>query len=130
AEVRSKGSARKTGIIGNAMEAVIGAVYLDAGLTAVEALARRVFGSALLPSAPRAPRDAKTRFQELVMERYREFPTYELLGDSGSEDDEERFSVVARVQGEAWGKGAGRSKRRAEHAAAERGLALLDSADE
>ncbi len=129
-EIRSQGSVGKARIVGNAMEAVSGAVYLDAGLAAVEALARRIFGGALLPSAPRAPRDAKTRFQELVMERYGEFPTYELVADSESEDDEERFSVVARVRGEAWAEGAGRSKRRAEHAAAERGLASLESADE
>ncbi len=128
-EVQSQGSGKAT-IVGNAMEAVIGALYLDAGLTGVKSLALKMFGEALLPDAPRAPRDPKTLFQERVMGKYGEFPVYEITSDSGMDDDDERFGVLARVRGEFWSSGHGRSKRRAEHAAAEAGLLRMNASDE
>jgi ribonuclease-3 len=128
-EVQSQGSGKAT-IVGNAMEAVIGALYLDGGLPAVRRLAQQLFGEALLPEAPRAPRDAKTLFQERVMGEYGEFPIYEVVSDSGLANDDERFGVLARVQGEDWSSGHGRSKRRAEHAAAEAGLIRMGASDE
>ena len=128
-EVQSQGSGKAT-IVGNAMEAIVGALYLDGGLPPVRSLALRLFGEALLPEAPRALRDAKTLFQELVMDHYGEFPVYEVTSDSGLEDDDDRFGVLARVQGASWSRGHGRSKRRAEHAAAEAGLTRMDASDE
>jgi len=123
-ERRGEGAA-KDSILADAMEAVIGALYLDGGLEPVEALARRVFAEALAAGAPRVGRDPKTALQERVMALRGVFPGYRLLADSGVEGDEERFRAEVRVEDEAWGSGAGRSKRRAERAAAEAALSRL-----
>ena len=55
-------------------------------------------------------------------------PSYHTLGDSGIEDDEQRFTVEVRVAGEPWGTGTGRSKRLAERAAAVAALRARDRA--
>jgi ribonuclease-3 len=115
----------KDSILANAMEAVVGAVYLDGGLEAARALVKRVYSDALSEAAPPAEGDAKTRFQEAVMARHGEFPRYELEHDSGIGGDQRRFTSVALVEDQAWGKGSGRTKRAAEFAAAVEGLKRL-----
>jgi len=116
-ERRSDGDT-KASILANAVEAVFAAVLLDGGIEPVRELARSLFPSALDPAAPRVEADPKTRFQEQVMTRYAEFPTYELVADTELEGDEARFTVRALVRGEEWARGSGRSKRAAERAAA------------
>jgi len=113
----------KDSILADAMEAVLGAVYLDGGLDPVADLAGRMFSEALQNDAPRVGLDPKTQLQESVMARYGEFPEYEPQSDSGLEGDDERFGVCVRVRGEAWASGVGRTKRSAERAAAEAALA-------
>ena len=108
------------------MEALIGAIYLDAGLEPVMELARRELDDAL---AVPAERDAKTLFQERVMARHGEFPRYALVRDSGVEGDEARFTVSALVRGEELARGIGRSKRAAEFEAARGALGRLDGSD-
>lgn len=124
-EQQSEGH-QKESILADAMEALIGAMYLDAGLEPVRSLVRREFAEALASGAPPVDRDPKTRFQERVMARHGEFPTYALEHDSGVEGDEARFTVRALVQGVAWASGTGRTKRAAEFAAAATALARLD----
>ena len=120
-ERRSDGR-RKDSILADAMEAVLGAMFLDGGLPPVEALVRRSFADALRSGAPPVDRDPKTRLQEMVMARRGEFPSYRVVGDSGIEGDDQRFRVEVWVQRERWGEGIGRSKRRAEREAAEHAL--------
>lgn len=127
-ERRSAGET-KTTILADAMEALIGAMYLDGGMEAVVALAFRAFPEALAANAPRVGRDPKTAFQERVMAETGEFPRYCILEDSGIEGDDERFHVEVRVQGEAWGAGQGRTKRSAERAAAERAMQRAEASD-
>ncbi len=109
----------KDSILADAMEAVLAAVYLDAGPEPVQALIEREFGESLRSGASR---DAKTAFQERVMSAYGEFPTYRLYSDSGEEGDLRRFSVEACIRGEPVSRGVGRSKRSAEFAAAAEAL--------
>ena len=109
----------KDSILADAMEAVLAAVYLDAGLEPVQALIEREFGDSLRSGASR---DSKTAFQERVMSEYGEFPTYRLHSDSGEEGDLQRFSVEACIRGEPVSRGVGRSKRSAEFAAAAEAL--------
>lgn len=123
-ERQSQGHEKDT-ILADAMEALIGAVYLDAGLAPVRALVLREFADAL--EAP-VERDPKTQFQELVMARYGEFPSYALERDSGIEGDPARFTVRAQVKGEPLSTGVGRSKQAAEFEAAARALARLEEA--
>lgn len=115
----SSGGAEKGSILAGALEAVIGALYLDGGLEAV----RAVVGDWFADGITETTRDAKTAFQEWAHATLRETPTYHALEDSGIEDDDDRFTVEVRVAGEAWGRGIGRSKRLAERAAAKRALA-------
>lgn len=120
----------KDSILADAMEALIGALYLDAGLGPVTALVQREFEDALTAGSAPAERDPKTRFQELVMAQHGEFPRYELHDDSGIEGDDQRFTVRALVRGDELSQGVGRSKRAAEFEAADRALALLEQAVE
>ena len=124
-EVQSGGQ-DKDSILANATEAVVAAMYLDGGLGVVMDFARRVFAEALTPDAPRVTRDPKTRFQEWAMAEYGAFPSYDLVGDSDVEGDDERFVVQLSVLGQEWSRGGGRTKRAAERAAAKAALVRRD----
>jgi ribonuclease-3 len=119
------GGRDKDSVLANCFEAVVGAVYVDAGLDAVVSLVRRCLGTVLIESG--AHRDAKTAFQEWSHARFRFTPRYRLLQDSGVDNDERRFTVEVKIRDEAWGTGVGRTKRAAEHAAA--AAALVRAAD-
>jgi ribonuclease III len=111
------GGRSKRSILADAMEAVIGAVYVDAGLEAARALliplvADRLAGAVAGPGEA----DHKTRLQEASARRYGQVPRYEVHG-SGPDHDR-RFTAVVRIDGRERGQGRGRSKKEAEQAAA------------
>jgi ribonuclease-3 len=112
---------RKASILANCFEAVLGAVYLDGGLDGVEGVVERCFGEELADR--QVPHDAKTAFQEWAHAELRETPRYQLLEDTGIENDDARFTVEVTVAETSYGRGVGRTKRAAEVAAAEAGLA-------
>ncbi len=120
-ERRDQGKARQY-ILANAVEAVIGAVYLDQGY---DAAARLIAQSivALLPDVIKKGLhiDAKSRFQELIQERLRLTPIYQVLEESGP-DHARNFRVAATVGDEVWGEGTGSSKQEAEQSAARAAL--------
>lgn len=124
-ERRDVGKARQF-ILANAVEAVIGAVYLDQGMRAVKKLIDRDIVQ-LLPNVIEKGLhvDAKSRFQELVQERFRVTPLYDVLDESGP-DHARIFRIAAMVGGEVWGEGKGFSKQEAEQAAARAALARLE----
>jgi ribonuclease-3 len=115
---RQSQGAEKESILSDAAEAVIGAMYLDGGLSPVADLARRVYADALAPDAARVPRDPKTRLQEWVMARFGIFPNYECIGDSQIEGDGDRFTMQVTIEGRSYGQGRAQNKRQAERAAA------------
>ena len=121
---------RKDSVLANCFEAVIGAMYLDGGLPAVLACVARIFGDAVGQGSDPQRRDAKTMFQEWAHSRFRITPTYRTVRDSGTDNDEERFSVEVVVGDEVWGTGVGRSKRLAELAAAAAAIAHGESLDD
>ena len=114
---QSSGGTEKDRVLANAYEAVIGALYLDAGLNAV-----RSHVAGWLEEGIDAGRDPKTAFQEWAHASLQSTPSYTTVFDSGVEADEERFRVEVCVEGECFGSGVGRSKRRAERAAARQAL--------
>jgi len=124
---RQSGGDTKPGILSDAVEAILGAMYLDAGLPPVERLLRRVFAVAFDENAPRLERDPKTRFQEWVMTRTGSYPTYDCVGDTGVDGDENRFTVEVYVGDEGWGQGTARNKRMAERLAATRALERMET---
>ena len=113
------GGADKASILANCFEALLGALYLDAGLGPVEALARRLFSDSIDRAAARDP---KTEFQEWAHAERGTTPSYRTTEDSGVEDDEVRFTVEVSLGAEVWGSGSGRSKRAAERSAARMAL--------
>jgi ribonuclease-3 len=118
------GGRRKEALLGDAMEAVIAAVYQDAGFEAARALVLRLWGGRIASVEPDA-RDAKTSLQEWAQARGMPPPGYEETGRSGP-DHAPQFTVrVTLASGEAAEATAG-SKRVAEQAAAR---ALLERVD-
>lgn len=116
-ELRSAGREKDT-ILADAMEAVIGALYLDGGVEPVEDFARSFFAEALAEEAPRVGLDPKTRFQEWAMATFGVFPRYRTTRDTGVEGDEGRFTVEAMIRERPVAEGVARSKRTAERRAA------------
>ena len=115
------GGRRKEALLGDAMEAVIAAVHLDAGYPAAQAVILRLWGARIGLVAADA-RDAKTALQEWVQARGQQPPSYVETHRSGP-DHAPHFTVEVRLDsGEAAAAQAG-SKRQAEQAAAK---ALLE----
>ncbi|MAG32617.1 MAG: ribonuclease III [Deltaproteobacteria bacterium] len=120
---RQSGGEDKPSILADAMEALIGAIYLDGGLDAATGFILRVFGEALGADAARVERDPKTELQERLMAAEGEFPIYRLVGDSEVEGDPERFTVEVVLARAGLARGIGRTKRAAERRAAAAALA-------
>ena len=128
-EEQSDGANKKT-ILADAFEAVMGALFLDGGLAAVESFSVVAYAGEWQEGMPAAERDAKTRLQESVMARFGAFPRYELIGDSEVEGAEERFTSRVFLHEETLGTGVGRTKRGAEFEAARRALEVLSGTEE
>ncbi len=118
------GGRDKPSIQANVFEAVLGAIYLDAGLDAARAFVSREFEAEL-----RDPhddlRDPKTRLQELLQRQGDALPRYTLLSETGPPHDR-RFEVEVEIGEEGRALGWGRSKRVAEREAARRALEDLN----
>jgi ribonuclease III len=113
----ASGGRRKSSILADCFEAVIGAIYLDGGWDAartfvMDHLLERIVDAAAGPGAS----DHKTRLQEFVVHRHGQAPRYEVVG-SGP-DHNRRFTADVYVAGRLAGQGDGRSKKDAEQAAA------------
>ena len=124
------GGRTKPSILADAVEAVIGAVYLDAGTDAARAVVLRLLGSRLDDLASRigpdedpAPHDHKSRLQELCARGGGELPEYTWTEDGP--EHAKTFVAEVRVGGTLLGQGTGRSKKLAEQAAAEVAFELL-----
>lgn len=122
---RKTGGADKERILANVLEALLGALYLDAGLPPVTALAQRLFADLLVPGSDPLVADPKTRFQEWSHAEHGSTPRYIVVSDTAVENDATRFVVEVRLLGDVWGEGTGRTKRAAERAAAEDALERL-----
>ena len=128
-ELRS-GGFRRASILADAVEALVGAVYRDAGFAAAREVLLRLFADRLatLPDADTL-KDAKTRLQEWLQGRGRPLPGYRTIEVSGAEHAR-RFVVcceLADAELSVTGEGSGR--RRAEQAAASAMLAALEETD-
>jgi ribonuclease III len=113
----ASGGGRKPSILADALEAVLGAVYLDGGMDAVRPLVRHLLDQRILAAAAGpGGHDFKTQLQELAARHFEELPSYSLR-DEGP-DHEKRFYATVHLGGEPQGSGEGRSKKQAEQAAA------------
>lgn len=127
----SKGEAKDTGrarqvILANAMEALIGAIYLDAGFeVAQEFIDSFVITQLTAILAAGKVLDPKSKFQELTQEKFGITPHYKVLAEWGP-DHSKSFEVGVFVGERQIAKGVGSSKQEAEIAAAENGLKIKD----
>ncbi len=114
---RRSGGSEKPSILADALEAVIGAVWLDGGMVAADPvvtglLADRLAAAVGVPGGL----DFKTRLQEAAAHRGEHGPVYDLAEEGP--DHAKRFTATVRLGDRAWGSGSGRSKKEAEQAAA------------
>ena len=121
------GGRDKSSVLADALEAVLGAVYLSAGLPGAMAVVDRLFGDLLQGVAEgKSGEDWKTRLQELVQTRLRQSPRYRVVSEEGP-DHSKTFEVEVTVGTELFARARGRSKKEAEQAAARETLTMLDS---
>jgi ribonuclease III len=121
---RAAGGRDKDSILSDALEAVIGAVYLDGGVDAAEAFVGRLMSEPMDRAVRQLDRlDFKTLLQELTARLYDLAPVY-VVSESGP-DHAKTFSAQVMVSGRSVGSGVGRSKKIAEQLAAEAAHGLL-----
>jgi ribonuclease-3 len=116
------GGREKPSILADAMEAIIGAVYLAEGIDAAGELVMRILGSRLA-TAQADGADHKSRLQELAAHRFGAPPRYEV--EATGPDHARTFFVTVTIDGQPHGTGIGRSKKQAEQAAARDAFAAL-----
>jgi ribonuclease III len=113
------GERDRDNVLADAVEALMGAVYLDRGETAARALAAEVVSEPLgrFEAGQAAGRDPKSELQERVQAEGGASPRYRVVGSEGP-DHQRVFIIVVEVGGRVLGEGRGRSKKLAEQAAA------------
>ena len=117
------GGRRKQALLGDAMEAVIAAVYLDAGFGAARDMVLRLWG-ARIDSVEDDARDAKTALQEWAQARGLPPPSYDETARSGP-DHAPVFTIAARLSSGEEASATAGTKRQAEQAAAQALLARM-----
>jgi ribonuclease-3 len=115
----------KTSILANTMEALLGALYMDAGFGKTKDIVRKLF-SPLLGNinTGKVVNDYKSQLQEYTQGVYKTRPEYVLVEESGPAHDK-TFRVALRLGGEVMAEGEGKSKKEAEQKAAKEALPCL-----
>ena len=125
-EMKSGGH-RRDSILADALEALVAAIYLDAGFETCRAVVLPWFQSAMeaLPPPHKVGKDAKTRLQEWLQGKQKPLPVYALLSESG-DDHAKTFRITCTLQQPVLvTEGEGGSRRAAEQMAAEAALQAL-----
>jgi len=112
------GGREKPSILADALEAVLGAVYVSAGMETAHKLVMGLLGSRVVEAHAGGPggQDFKSRLQELAARHFDDAPKYDTQAEGP--DHARRFHVTVSVAGKARGEGDGRSKKQAEQVAA------------
>ncbi|HLT89830.1 MAG TPA: ribonuclease III [Woeseiaceae bacterium] len=124
---RRSGGQQRSSILADALEAIFGAVYLDAGFDEARRVVYRAYGERLeeLPESA-AHRDPKSRLQELLQARQIELPSYHVESVTGKAH-RQSFEVSCRIPSlDTMTLGRGRTRRQAEQEAATKMLALVE----
>ncbi|PQJ95514.1 ribonuclease III [Chromatium okenii] len=118
-ELRTGGHARDS-ILADALEAVLGAIYLDGGFTAARQVVLALFADRLnATSATQSGKDPKTQLQEWLQSRRRALPEYVVVTVAGDQHNQS-FTVRCQLSDALiYSLGTGSSRRRAEQSAAE-----------
>ena len=116
------GGRKRKSILSDALEAVIGAIYLDGGFTNAKEFVLRFIMTDI--ENKQLFYDSKTILQEVVQADYEEPLSYHLLGEEGP-DHNKHFIVEAKIGERSIGRGEGHTKKAAEQEAAYQALLLL-----
>ncbi len=124
------GGAQRPSILADALEAIIGAAFLDGGFTAARAMVQHMFGEIIATTDKDSwSKDAKTELQEWLQARHLPVPVYRIVatrGQAHAQTFEVECAVPALTLAES---GEGRSRRIAEQEAARRMIAALNDVD-
>ncbi len=125
-EERSGGREKKS-LLADAYEALLAAIYLDGGITAVEKVVNIHFASLteVRASAGIISRDFKTELQEITQSLFAATPDYELTNAEGPDHDKV-YTVSVKVNNVVAGAGMGKSKKEAQQAAARKAIEFLN----
>ena len=107
------GGLRRESIQADAVEAILGAIFLDAGIEACKERILSWYGSRLTSIQPGVQKDSKTQLQEYLQGRRLPLPLYEVI-DTQGDDHDQVFTVRCTVQGRAPVIASGNSRRKAE----------------
>ncbi|HAY51030.1 MAG TPA: ribonuclease III [Acidimicrobiaceae bacterium] len=124
----ASGNAIPPSMLEDAMEAIIGATFLDGGWEAAEDLVLRLLGERIEENSKRNNEDAKSRLQALAGQYFSASPEY--VFNSEGPAHEMKFFVDVSINGRFLGHGEGRSKKEAMQFAAEQALDLLMDEEE
>jgi ribonuclease-3 len=117
-----RGVSLQANVLADAVEAMIGALFLDAGLEAAKLFIHRVLASAVEAQAA-PPKDPKTALQEWALKRSLPLPSYQVLDQSGPSHAPQ--FVISVTIGDASAKATAGAKRAAEQEAARNLLGIL-----
>ena len=112
-----QGGRRREGVLGDAMEAILAAIWLDGGMDAARAVFERAWAAELAAPARKSLTNPKSALQEWALGQGKPLPVYRIVERTGS-DHAPTFSVEASVAGYAPLTAQGRSRQDAEKAAA------------
>jgi ribonuclease-3 len=119
------GGRDKNSVLADALEAVIGAIYVGNGMPAVLSFVDRAFGDALDGVAQgRQGHDYKSLLQEDAQGRLKASPKYRVISETGP-DHSKTFEVEVSIGADVFARSTGRSKKEAEQSAAQKTLELL-----
>lgn len=112
----ANGGRYKESVLSDAMEAVLAAIYLDAGMEEAERVIDRLWPKNVTEMA-----DFKGHLQEMLQAKGKKPPTYELVGEVGPAHAPQ-FTVRVLIDGQEYGRATETSKKRAEQAAAQQAI--------
>ena len=118
----ASGGRTRDSIVADAVEAIIGAIYLDGGFSAASNVVANLFDSALRDAEMgKLPKDTKTELQEILQAKGPCEIKYDLVSEEGPDHDKS-FTFTVSANGKVIGDGKGKSKKEAQQKAAEAAL--------
>ena len=116
------GGRKRPSVVSDAMEAMIGAIYLDGGLANAKEFVHRFILNDI--EHKQLFYDSKTILQEIVQAEFKDSLVYEMVKEDGP-DHNKTFEVCVKIGGRVIGRGTGRTKKSAEQVAAYHGICEL-----
>ncbi|MBA3052925.1 MAG: ribonuclease III [Candidatus Omnitrophica bacterium] len=111
-----------------ALEALIGAIYLDGDLKSAARFIKRIYDpELLLVKEGKGTRDYKSVLQQIALRRFKTIPSYRIISEIGP-DHKKHFIVEAVMTGKRFGIGSGPNKKTAEQAAAKEAISAIEAA--